>query len=130
MRFWGIGASGTDGNFEENFINRKSAYINWSEETAPTLYQMLRKIAYGDIVYIKSYTIRGNVITVKAIGIVIGECGEDCSSIKVKWFDTTRHKISVAGEKNNVYSNTLYEEFNNEIVSYLKERLLYSLKDV
>lgn len=124
MRFWGIGANDGESNYDGEFRENDCAYISWYEEEAPTLYEMLKTIEFGDIIYIKSFTIKGNVVNIKGVGIVIGKkCYRDRSALEVKWLDDEiQDKISVHGEKNNVYQNTLYEEFNTEILEYLKEK--------
>ena len=135
MRFWGIGASGSDGDFSQKFIDENCAYINWSVKEAPTLYKMFKQISFGDIVYIKSFTVKGNVINIKGIGIVTDVITKNSNDnynvkplLKIKWFSKKSHKISVSGEKNNVYSNTLYEEFNCEIIEYIKQEIFKCLK--
>lgn len=139
MAVFGIGAY-----FEEDvsndFIQRKCACIGYGKSEASSLYEMLRRIKKGDIIYIKSYQINGSIVNVKAIGYVIGRNIEEFNfpnsknsmgfGRKILWkkvFETNQDwiKIPLSDEdkKNNVYNNTLYEEYSDIIINKLLNEL-------
>lgn len=119
MAIYGIGAyyEGTT-DVSEDFIEKELACIGWSESDAPSLYQVLKYIKVGDIVYIKSAPI-GLGLKVKGVGIVIDnkfiEDDDLGTGVKVKWLWTGNESLGEISDKYNVRNNTLYEEFNKTI---------------
>ena len=125
MAVWGIGAH-YHGNVKEDktsdFIINERAYIGWNEKDAPALYRMLDSIKIGDVIYIKSFSLRNKELIIKAVGIVkdtkktYNNLG---TGIDVAWKNNFKSfSISVTPEiyRNNVFNNTLYEEFNKSII--------------
>ena len=74
MAIYGIGAfyGGGIGNVTESFLLRNSACVGWEESDAPSLYQLIKYIKVGDIIYIKSKTPQKG-LTIKAVGIVFDD---------------------------------------------------------
>lgn len=134
MAVWGFGAyykgdNGTDKT--QDFINQGFACIGWSENDAPALYQMIKSVKIGDIIYIKSFTPKQNQIYIKAVGVVIDSFDNYDSlgyGVKVKWKSNFNEyiPINVTPEmyKNNVFNNTMYEEYNKSIISKLIEIIM------
>jgi hypothetical protein len=124
MAVYGIGAFyESQGDVSNHFINQNCACVGWDESTAPSLHAMLRKIKNGDWIYIKSFQPKagGSTLSIKAIGVVINDEYQSFGTlgygVGVKWIWqwTGKEKINLPKDKNNVYSNTLYEEYNKEI---------------
>ena len=138
MAVFGIGAYYDDKDVSDAFVIQKCACIGKTE--ASSLYEMLRRIKKGDIIYIKSYSIQKNAVVIKAIGYVIGR------SIEEYYFPNTQESMGYGREvlwkrvyeenedwirvplpqedkKNNVYNNTLYEEYSDTVINKLLELL-------
>jgi len=71
MAVFGIGAY-YDCDVSSDFVNEECACIGYGKTEASSLYEMLRRIKKGDIIYIKSYAIKNSTVVIKAIGYVIG----------------------------------------------------------
>lgn len=124
MSVYGIGAMyGKSIDKKEDFLINNCACIGWKEEEAPALHKMLRKIKVGDFIYIKSFAISKKELRIKAVGIVIkdGISEEEENkfgvgvTIKWLWDCGEKPKIIKVTEgiyRNNVFNNTLYEEYN------------------
>lgn len=133
MSVWGIGAyyKDTTGDQANEFLITGQAYIGWKKSEAPALYCMLNSIKAGDIIYIKSFVPKTKEIRVKAVGIVTATntctSKDDDNCISVKWkkeFEPFSVKLTEKMYKNNVFNNTLYEEFNENIVLQIIEKIL------
>lgn len=128
MAIYGIGAY-FDGerDVSGDFISNNIVAVGWGIDNAPELHHYLRSLKVGDIVYIKA-AYGGGDITVKGIGIISdNEIREDLElapiARNVKWLNTQKFVISKPQEKNNVRSNTIYEEFHPEILKLIIERI-------
>ncbi|MCZ2394608.1 MAG: hypothetical protein LC105_12175 [Chitinophagales bacterium] len=118
MAIYGIGAY-YDGDVSDEFIDNNLVGTGWSISDAPELHIYFRTLKVGDIVYIKAAAFGSPDISVKAIGVIIDndilttanhyltEIGRN-----VKWLNTSKFIIPRPAEKNNVRSNTVYEEFH------------------
>lgn len=123
MSVWGIGAF-YESDVSEKFISQGCACIGWNKADAPSLYQMLTSVKIGDIIYLKSFSPRKKQLLIKAIGIVVNnkldsEMFEAGNGIQVKWKELDAPiKVDITAQiyKNNVFNNTLYEEYNPEIL--------------
>lgn len=134
MAVWGIGAYYKNANPSDKtaeFVNDGRAYIGWDETEASALYRMFDSIKAGDLIYIKSFVPRTKQLHIKAIGIVTSTEKEKSRSlgtgISVRWKEGfVPNIISVTPEifRNNVFNNTLYEEFNEKIVQRLVGELI------
>lgn len=120
----------------KDFINNECFCIGYEKEDASALYEMFRRVKIGDVVYLKSFN-RGQKgefgkIFIKAIGFVIGQGiksfsfsdGNDMGyGRKVKWIkdfsdrdDWIEIELTSDERVNNVYGNTLYEEYSARII--------------
>lgn len=134
MAVWGIGAYYKGDNSidkTQDFINQGFACIGWEEKDAPALYQMIKSVKTGDIIYIKSFTPNQKQLYIKAVGIVTDNYKKHTDlgyGVKVKWKKDFNKavKLSVSSEmyRNNVFSNTLYEEYNENIISQLVDIIM------
>lgn len=129
MAVFGIGAY-YDRDVSQDFINQELVGVGWNENDAPELQEYFKSLKVGDIVYIKA-AFGGKDITVKAIGLikdneVIINNGLVSTGRNVKWLSKERFIIKRPKEKNNVRSNTVYEEFHpfvlNEIISKINTK--------
>lgn len=130
MAVYGAGAY-YDEDVTKDFIDGECFCIGYDKSDATTLYEMLRRAKIGDIVYIKSFSPKSREkITIKAIGFIVG------TSIKefyfqngksmgygrnVKWVKNFSDcweeiKLTQNDSVNNVYSNTMYEEYSSRII--------------
>lgn len=129
MAIYGIGAfyyGNTD--VSGDFVSNNIIGTGWSISDAPELHTYFRTLKVGDIIYIKAAWGGSKSITIKAIGIIrddeilntthnhLTEIGRN-----VKWVSTSTFSVPKPNEKNNVRSNTVYEEFHpilqREIIS-------------
>ncbi len=127
MAIWGIGAfynSAEPADKTEEFINNDCACIGWNNDEAPALHLMLNSIKLGDIMYIKSFIPKTKQLNIKAVGIVndtmkkpYENLGTGVSVIWKEDFEPFTIAIDNAMYKNNVFNNTLYEEYNLEIIN-------------
>lgn len=117
MAIYAVGAffDGTT-DVSPQFIQAGIVGIGWSATDAPELHQFMRTLKVGDIVYIKAYPPGSSDIIVKAVGIIV-DGKEALNSLvgygrNVRWVHTQEIRIPKPLEKNNVRSNTMYEEFH------------------
>ncbi len=133
MKVWGIGANWGGKSMLSEFEKKKAVGIGWDEASAPALYAMMNEIDIGDIVYVKSYMLKGRRLRIKAVGEVISTAfekpnvfGNDHRTVCVKWRDGSflniqEHELTKEEHRYNVYSHTLYREYNHTIVKKMLE---------
>lgn len=126
MAIYGVGAY-YEHDVSSDFIKNQIVGVGWGVNDAPELQEYFRSLKVGDIVYLKS-AFGGADITVKGIGIIkdnIIRQAIDTNNLvstgrNVVWLNTNHFVIPRPKEKNNVRSNTVYEEFHplvqNEII--------------
>ena len=92
---------------------------------------MFDSIKVGDLIYIKSFVPKTQQIKIKAIGIVTSTDKKNSSSlgtgIPVRWkqnFSPITIKVTPQIYRNNVFSNTLFEEFNEAVIQRLIDELI------
>lgn len=134
MAVWGIGAyykGSCPEDKTKNFLNDSCAYIGWNEKEAPALYRMFDSIKVGDLIYIKSFVPKIKQLHIKAVGIVISTEKKISSllgtGISVRWkteFKPITITITSQIYRNNVFNNTLFEEFNKVIIQRLVDELI------
>ncbi len=135
MAVWGIGAyyqGDTTSDKTQEFLNKKCACIGWNEINAPAIHQMLKSVKIGDIIYIKTFVPAKKQLYIKAVGIVLDDKLEVINGlgtgIKVKWVGELEEfiPISITQEmyRNNVFNNTLYEEYNKNIINILIDTII------
>ena len=129
MAIFGIGAYYDGDDVSDEFIDNKIIGTGWTINVAPELHEYFTTLKVGDIVYIKA-AFGGADITVKAIGIItdniiltsanhyLTEIGRN-----VRWLNTDKFVIPRPVEKNNVRSNTVYEEFHPLVQQEIIRRL-------
>lgn len=138
MAIYGIGAY-YDVDVTKDFLKNNCLCIGYGKGQATSLYEMLSRAKIGDIIYIKSFTPRNkDVLYVKAIGILTGSNIEEfyydnMNSMgygrEVKWLKDFSNQfatinLSAEDKVNNVYSNTMYEEYSVSIFKQLLNLLI------
>mgnify|MGYP004443966433 FL=1 len=125
MSVWGIGAY-FDKDVSDEFIANNHAGIGWAKNDAPALYEIVKKIQRGDLIYIKSLSQTKKQLHIKAVGIVKDLKMEKDYPIVVSWKKLDNKIVEITPEmyRNNVFNNALYEELNVEIIDYVIEQIL------
>lgn len=128
MAIYGIGAY-YDEDVSDEFIDDNVIGTGWDLATAPELHEYFKSLKVGDIVYLKAAQF-GSDITVKAIGIITDNVILNTTNHyrteigrNVKWVDTDKFVIPRPAEKNNVRSNTVYEEFHPLVQAEIIKRI-------
>lgn len=128
MAIYGIGAYYSE-DVSDEFISDNIVGTGWDVATAPELHEYFKSLKVGDIVYIKAAQF-GQDITVKAIGVItdnilLNNTNHYLTAIgrNVKWIDIEKFVIPRPIEKNNVRSNTVYEEFHPLVQSEIIKRI-------
>ena len=134
MAVWGIGAyykCSSPKDKTKYFLKDGCAYIGWNEPDAPALYRMFDSIKAGDLIYIKSFAPKTKQLLIKAVGIVKDTKKEASDSlgtgISVRWkqcFTPITVNVTPQIYRNNVFNNTLYEEFNDNIIKDVIDGLM------
>jgi hypothetical protein len=130
MAIFGIGAY-YESDVTEGFISNNLVGVGWDSSEAPELQEYFKSLKVGDIVYIKA-AFGGADITVKGIGVICdnnlrtasNSGGLVSSGRNVVWLSTERFVIPKPIEKNNVRSNTVYEEFHPLVQAEIIRRIV------
>lgn len=92
---------------------------------------MFDSIKSGDIVYIKSFTPKTKELHIKAVGLVKDTTKKHYDSlgtgVKAIWkenFQPFSITIDDKMYKNNVFNNTLFEEFNTNIIEQIIKSIM------
>lgn len=124
MKLWAIGATWGNEDVSGKFVDEGYAKLGWSEEEAPTLYNILREVKVGDHIYIKSLVVNDRSIRIKAIGVVTSTNGKE---LKVDWLFKNQPPIKYALTKNedryNVYPLSFYREYSDDIIKIVKDNI-------
>jgi hypothetical protein len=130
MSVYGIGAYYEE-DVSDQFITKGVCCIGYERGEASSLYEMLRRVKIGSVIYIKSF-VRGTLY-IKAIGRVTGKNIEKIGKLgfgrEVDWIVPLHKdgrielKLSAEDMKNNVYNNTLYEEYSVTVIDILWEKI-------
>lgn len=139
MAVYGIGSnykSDPPTDMTMTFIDNNCACIGYSYEEAVSSYEMFKRAKIGDFIYIKSHSpVKNEEIAIKAIGVIVGSDLEtkytkDNKKIgigkTVKWIknytkDKKKVKLTSSDIKNNVYNNTIYEEYSINVINKIIE---------
>ena len=128
MAIYGIGAY-YNADVSNDFIINNFVGTGWTVVDAPELHIYFATLKVGDVVYIKA-AFGGADITVKGIGIIKDDVVLTSSHHKlteigrnVKWVNTEKFTITRPTEKNNVRSNTVYEEFHPLVQKEIIQRI-------
>jgi hypothetical protein len=132
MAIYGVGAY-YDRDVSDEFLANHLVGVGWNGQGAPELQEYFRSLKVGDIVYIKAAFGRAD-ITVKGIGIIrdtVIRTHADTNGLvstgrNVSWLNTEKFVIPRPMEKNNVRSNTVYEEFHPRVQAEIIERITHS----
>lgn len=132
MAIYGVGAY-YDRDVSDAFVANSLVGVGWSAQEAPELQEYFRSLKVGDIVYIKA-AFGGADIRVKGIGIIRDTAvrtsadtdGLVSSGRNVAWLNTENFVISRPTEKNNVRSNTVYEEFHPLVQAEIIARITHN----
>lgn len=126
MAIYGVGAF-YQHDVSQDFIDQNVVGVGWTTDVAPELQEYFKSLKAGNIVYLKA-AFGGKPITVKGIGIITdNEILEGTPLVStgrnVKWLSTEQFKIAKPQEKNNVRSNTVYEEFHPAVIKEIIARI-------
>lgn len=134
MAVWGIGAYYKNASPQDktnDFLSEGCAYIGWDETEASALYRMFDSLKNGDIIYIKAFVPRSKKLKIKAVGIVKDvqkrtshTLGTGICVIWKRNFNPITIDITPEIYRNNVFNNTLFEEFNSDIIELLIDELI------
>jgi len=135
VAIFGVGAY-YEHDVSARFIADNVVGVGWKDQDAPELHRFMRSLKVGDIVYIKSYPPGAADIFVKAIGLVrddIVRNAKDTNNLvevgrNVEWVALKEFRIPRPSEKNNVRSNTMYEEYHPEVQRVIMQRLIDRLR--
>lgn len=131
MAIFGIGATYGKKDVSQDFIENNVACVGWSINDAPALHEILRCLKVGDIIYIKTAPI-GKGIIVKAVGIVtdttLKQIEDLGTGVSVRWIWNGSEKIGNIKDKYNVRYNTLYEEYNKEVQTFVLNLIFQKMK--
>ena len=127
MVAWGMGAKWCNEKLTDDFLINNCISIGWSKDDAPNLYAMFADIKINDIIYIKAFVPKNRQLNIYAVGVVKKTLDKN-EEITVEWFaDMSLHPLKISLNdfkgKNNVYSNTLYREYNEEIISFIFDEI-------
>ncbi len=129
MSVFAFGANYDGRDVFQDFINNSCVGIGWSYNDNTSGHNIIQSIKAGDIVYIKSCN-NGSPITVRAIGVVTDYDSFTVPNVaeiarNVKWLDTTSFVIPnpKSSDKNNVRSNSVYEEYNLDVIGQIINKL-------
>ncbi|MFT6922983.1 MAG: hypothetical protein ACJA1C_001991 [Crocinitomicaceae bacterium] len=127
MAVYGVGAY-YDEDVSQEFIRGGIVGVGWNDNEAPELREYFQSMKVGDIVYIKAAAFGAENITVKAIGLIsdsvfVRDSNMVSTGRNVKWLITDRFVIPRPIERNNVRSNTVYEEFHPEVLRVIIDRI-------
>lgn len=137
MAIFGIGAYYHE-DVSQGFIDNSIAGLGWDETDAPELFQYVASLKVGDIVYLKSCPPSSKDIHVKGIGFIADHKlltdrsdTHDLVSAgrKINWVSTIKFTIPRPQEKNNVRSNTMYEEFHPRVQQIIMEKVIGAVKN-
>jgi hypothetical protein len=131
MAIYGVGAY-YDRDVRDVFFASSLVGVGWNGQDAPELQKYFRSLKVGDIVYIKA-AFGHTDIKVKGIGIIRDtvirtDADTDTDGLvsagrNVVWLNRENFVIPRPAEKNNVRSNTVYEEFNPLVQKEIIERI-------
>ena len=129
MSVFAFGANYDGRDVFQDFIKNNCVGIGWSYNDNTSGHHIIQSIKAGDIVYIKSCN-NGLPITVRTIGIVIDYKSFTVPNVaeiarNVRWLDTNTFVIPnpKSTVKNNVRSNSVYEEYNLDVIGQIINKI-------
>lgn len=139
MAIWGFGAMyGGKNDMLDTFVNNECVCVGWNEEEAPSLHRMLKDVKTSDFVFIKSLARATKSLTVRAIGVVVNDSIFQYgfgTGLKVNWIwvsegDPLKINITAGMYKNNVFNNTLYEEYDPSVQKQILDQVFATVNPV
>lgn len=129
MAVYAFGADYDGKDVYVDFISSNCVGIGWSYKDNTSGHNLVKSMKAGDVVYIKKCNI-GSDITVRAVGIVTDYESKTVPGIaeiarNVRWLYKNEFVVQnpKSTDKNNVRSNSVYEEFNLDVISQIIEKL-------
>ena len=126
---WGFGFkfAGTDSKFDD-FINDNFVCIGYKEDEAPEFIEMMKEIQVDDIIFLKTWRIRGSVLYIRAIGVVTEEFTPEnryntYNKIGVKWLITDINQPKKCNTKYRQRVTSIFKEYNQEVIAILDSLL-------
>lgn len=131
MAIYGFGAMfGGKTDVTDDFLRQGMACVGWSEQDAPPLFDMLRNIGNGDLVFIKSFNPQVGLI-IKAVGVVADRTirqfpvqGHPRHGITVRWVWQGHDPVAKIDDKYPVRSVTLFQEHTPSVQARIIAHLL------
>ncbi len=130
MAIYGIGAYYDGDDVSDEFIDNNIVGTGWTITDAPELHVYFATLKVGDIVYIKAAAFGSVDISIKGIGVItdnviLTPANHYLTQIgrNVRWLNTDKFFVPRPAEKNNVRSNTVYEEFHPLVQQEIIQRL-------
>ncbi len=131
MAIYGFGAMfGGDTDVSGEFLQQSMACVGWSEAVAPPLFDLLRDIGNGDLVYIKSFNPSVG-LTIKAVGVVVDRTvrqypvvGRSCFGVGVRWVWQGTDQVGKIDDKYPIRTVTLFREHTPEVQQRVIAHLL------
>ena len=127
MDVWGFGFHyGQKKSMYNAFIRNNYVAVGYNEDEAPEFIAMMKEINIGDIVYLKSWVIKGSELRIYAIGVVtkkyyFDDTVEDKNRIGVEWVVTDRKaldelRIESLNTKYRQRVTSIYKEYNDDVL--------------
>jgi hypothetical protein len=131
MAIYGFGAMfGGDTDVSGDFLQMGMACVGWSEQDAPPLFDILRNIGNGDLVFIKSFNLQVG-LTIKAVGVVTDRTirqytvqGCPRHGVAVCWVWQGSDQVGRIDDKYPVRTVTLFEEHTPSVQARVIRHLL------
>lgn len=137
MAIWGVGAKfGSWDNKLDSFVKESFWCTGFKEQEKPEVYEMIKSIKIGDVVYVKSLALNSNIMNVRGIGIVtesfknlnshkgFESCGNE---IGVKWLIAESKQPLFQEKITDKYINerktTIFKEYNRDIIKRIINQL-------
>lgn len=127
-----VGATFDRKDVSQDFIAANVIGVGWSKAQAPELECFIKHMMTGDIVYIKSCNFNNN-IRVKAIGRIVDDeilINFPINTVdvitfgrNVEWLSLEPFSIGKPRQKNNMRSNTLYQEFHPDVFAIINSKI-------
>jgi hypothetical protein len=131
VAIYGFGAMfGGNTDVTDDFFQQRMACVGWSEQDAPPLFDILRNIGNGDLVFIKSFNPQVG-LTIKAVGIVTDRTirqyavlGHPRNGVTVLWVWHGSDSVGKIDDKYPIRSVTLFQEHTPSVQARVIGHLL------
>ena len=134
MAIYGFGAMfGGNTDVSGEFLRQGMACVGWAEQDAPPLFDILRNIGNGDLVFIKSFNPQVGLV-IKAVGIVTDRTireypvdGHPRHGVTVRWVWHGNDRVGKIDDKYPVRNLTLFQEHTPSVQGRVIGHLLGAL---